>query len=70
MPKEKQTLQEALEKLEIIVNDLGKKDVDVEAGLEHFREGVSLIKFCRQQLKSAENEFIKLKEELEVEKEN
>ena len=63
----KENLQSALQQLEKIVEDLSKKDVDVEAGLEKFREGVALIKLCRGQLQKAENEFKKLKSELEVE---
>jgi exodeoxyribonuclease VII small subunit len=67
MTNEKNNLQNALKQLEAIVNDLSNKDVDVESGLEKFKVGVSLIKFCRGQLKQAENEFQKLKAELEVE---
>lgn len=67
MPKEEKNLQSSLQQLEKIVGDLSGKDVDVEAGLEKFKEGVVLIKFCRGQLQRAENEFEKLKSELEIE---
>lgn len=67
MVKEEKNLQSALKQLEKIVEDLSGKDVDVEAGLEKFKEGVSLIKFCRGQLQNAENEFEKLKGELDIE---
>ncbi len=63
--KEKEKLKTALQKLEKIVEDLNRKDIDVEQGLEKFREGVELIKFCRSQLQKAENEFIQLKKDLE-----
>ncbi|MCM8764965.1 MAG: exodeoxyribonuclease VII small subunit [Candidatus Omnitrophica bacterium] len=63
--KEKEKLKTALQKLEKIVEDLNKKDIDIEQGLEKFREGVDLIKFCRSQLQKAENEFVQLKQELE-----
>jgi len=66
MPKEKENLQSALQRLEKIVEDLSKKDVDVEAGLEKFREGVALIKICREQLRKAENEFQRIKKELDI----
>ena len=59
-------LQTALRELEMITDHLSKKDVDVEAGLKKFKEGVDLIKFCRSQLQKAENEFKKLKVELET----
>ncbi|MCX7705263.1 MAG: exodeoxyribonuclease VII small subunit [bacterium] len=63
--KEKERLKTALQRLEKIVEELNRKDIDVEQGLEKFREGVELIKFCRSQLQKAENEFIQLKNELE-----
>lgn len=63
--KEKEKLKTALQRLEKIVEELNRKDIDVEQGLEKFREGVELIKFCRTQLQKAENEFIQLKNELE-----
>lgn len=70
MSEEKENLQSALQQLEKIVEDLSKKDVDVEAGLEKFKEGVDLIKICRGQLQKAENEFNKLKNELDIEEED
>lgn len=63
--KGKDDLKNALRELEKIVEDLGKKDVDVEEGLTKFKEGVELIQFCRSQLKKSENEFKKLKSELD-----
>jgi exodeoxyribonuclease VII small subunit len=67
MATEKVNLQKALKQLETIVDDLSNKEVDVEAGLEKFKTGVELIKFCRSQLKEAENQFQKLKTELDME---
>lgn len=67
MPKEKENLQSALQQLEKIVEDLSKKDVDIDAGLEKFKQGVALIRACRGQLQKAENEFKKLKSELDIE---
>ena len=63
----KEALQEALKKLEQIVSELSAKDVHVDEGLEKFREGAELIKFCRAELKKSENEFSKLKSELNAE---
>jgi len=67
MGKDKKDLKSSLEQLEKIVAELSGNDVDVDKGLGKFKEGVVLIKFCRSQLKQAENEFVKLKEELGVE---
>jgi len=69
MVQQKQNLQEALKKLEQLVKELEQKDVDVEAGLAKFKEGVGLVKLCQSQLRQAENEFKKLKAELEGEDE-
>ncbi len=67
MANEKNKLESSLKQLEAIVEDLSNNEVDVQSGLEKFKTGVDLIKFCRSQLKEAENEFIKLKVELEEE---
>jgi exodeoxyribonuclease VII small subunit len=66
----KENLQNALHQLEKIVEDLNKKDIDIETGLKKFKDGVELIKLCRNQLQKAENEFKKLKNELDFEIEN
>jgi exodeoxyribonuclease VII small subunit len=65
MVQQKRNVQEALQKLEQLVQELEQKDVDVEAGLQKFREGVDLVKFCQKELGQAENEFKKIKQELE-----
>ena len=70
MTKEKEKISTALQRLEKIVEDLGKDDVDVETGLEKFSEGVALIKFLRDRLKKAENEFVKLKGELDLDEQS
>lgn len=70
MAKEKENLEGALRRLEAIAEELNRRDVDVEAGLAKFKEGVELIKFCRSQLQKAENEFNKLRKELETEEES
>ncbi|MBI2644207.1 MAG: exodeoxyribonuclease VII small subunit [Candidatus Wildermuthbacteria bacterium] len=66
MTKEKETIQAAKKRLEQIIEELSRKDVDVELGLEKFKEGVELITFIRAQLQKTENEFKKLKAELEI----
>lgn len=64
---DKKNFQSALKQLEEIVKDLSEKDIDVETGLEKFKKGVVLVKFCREQLQKTENEFEKLKNELDIE---
>ena len=67
MVEKSKNLKMAIDRLEEITADLGKGNIDIETGLEKFREGVTLVKFCRSELKKAENEFEKLKAELEKE---
>lgn len=66
--KEKESLKEILAKLDIIVGDLNAKDIDVEKGMEKFKEGIALVKIARERLQKTENEFISLKKELEEER--
>lgn len=63
--KEKESLKEILAKLDVLVNDLNAKDIDVEKGLEKFKEGIALVKIARERLQKTENEFITLQKELE-----
>lgn len=65
MPEKKKDLQQALKRLEQITEELSSKDVDLEVGMKRFKEGAELIKYARGQLKKTENEFKKVKAELE-----
>ena len=70
MTLEKQTIEQSLKRLEKIVEELNARDVDVEDGLKKFKEGVELVKLCRDRLGEAENEFKKLQSELEMNADN
>ena len=65
MSNENKKLNQALKDLEEIVKDLQNTDIDVDAGLKKFKKGVKLVKYCKKELKEAENEFHKLKDSLE-----
>lgn len=66
----KNTLKDSLKKLKEIVEWFDtREEVDVEMGLEKVKEGAALIKESKKQLKGLENEFEKVKEELEEEEE-
>jgi len=65
MAKQEQKLQDALQQLDKILQELGQKDVEIGVGMEKYREGMRLLKVCKEQLQEAENEFRKLKTELE-----
>ena len=65
---EKNKLKESLKKIEEIINWFDNQEkIDVEAGLEKAKEGVNLIKSSKKRLKELENEFEKIKTELEDE---
>ena len=60
MASEKQSVEQSLKRLEKIIEELNARDVDVEEGVKKFKEGVELVKLCRERLGEAENEFKKL----------
>lgn len=48
------SLEEALERLEEIVNQMDSESIDLDDSIELFREGMELTKFCRKQISGAE----------------
>lgn len=66
----KNTLRDSLKKLKDIVSWFDQQEeIDVEMGLEKIKEGASLIKESKKQLKELENEFEKVKANLDEENE-
>lgn len=66
MSEKKQSLSESIRKLEDIVAWFeGQEEIDVEKGLEKFKEGASLVKASRTRLKEIENEFREVGKTLE-----
>lgn len=66
MSEKKQSLSESIRKLEDIVAWFeGQEEIDVEKGLEKFKEGASLVKASRTRLKEIENEFREVEKTLE-----
>ncbi len=64
--EEKPKLKDSLKKLQEIVDWFdAQEEADVETGLEKVKEGAVLIKESRKQLKRLENEFEKVKQDLE-----
>jgi len=54
------TFEQAIERLEQIVDGLEKGDLSLEESLNFFEEGTKLIKECAQKLESAEAKIQKL----------
>jgi len=52
--KSSPSFEEALQKLESLVEKMESGDTSLERSLEWFEEGMHLIKACREQLENAE----------------
>jgi exodeoxyribonuclease VII small subunit len=59
MPKNKQSFEQSLEKLEDIIAKLESEDLALDEALDYFEKGITLMRSCEQHLKNAEG---KLKE--------
>ena len=59
--KEKnQTFEDALSRLETLVEEMESGEGTLEQSLDWFEEGMRLIKYCRQELESAEQKVKEL----------
>ncbi|WP_297236680.1 exodeoxyribonuclease VII small subunit [uncultured Faecalicoccus sp.] len=66
MAQKKLKFQEAMKRLDEIVNLLNSNDLDLEEAMDLFEEGLKLSKQCSKQLKDFENrmdQLINLQEE-------
>jgi len=63
---EETNLSRLLERLEKIVFWFeSQNEIDVEKGLEKAKEGIKLIRACKERLRKVENEFEEIKREAE-----
>jgi len=60
MGKAKLTFEQALEKLETIVEEIEQSKVSLEESISKYGEGMKLIKHCRQVLDAAEKKIQQL----------
>ncbi|MCM1114432.1 MAG: exodeoxyribonuclease VII small subunit [Clostridium sp.] len=60
---DKLTYEEAISRLEEIVNMLEKNDVSLDDSMKLFEEGTKLTSFCSQKLKEAEQKITELTKE-------
>ena len=56
----KLSFEEALEKVEAIVNQLQSGDIKLEESMDAFQDGMILSKYCSQTLENAEETITKL----------
>ena len=54
---DKMTFESAIQRLEFIVKTLESGNFELDASLELFEEGVSLVKFCNKKLDNAEKKI-------------
>lgn len=54
MPSKKLNIDNALAKLDNLVNTMEQGELSLDESLKHFEQGVKLIKDCQQSLKQAE----------------
>jgi exodeoxyribonuclease VII small subunit len=60
MDLEKLKFEDAMEKLEMIVQELEDGGLSLDKSLEMFSDGVKLIKFCNNELNKAEKKIEKV----------
>lgn len=53
----KLTFEEALAKLEAVVEALEGGELKLEEALDYYQEGIRLVRFCREQLNRFENKL-------------
>jgi len=61
------TFEDAVEKLESIVDEMESDDLPLEELLVRYEEGANMVKFCGEKLKAAELKVEQLEESLEGE---
>ena len=61
------TFEDAVEKLESIVDEMEADDLPLEELLVRYEEGANMVKFCGEKLKAAELKVEQLEESLEGE---
>ncbi len=61
------TFEDAVEKLESIVEEMESDDLPLEKLLVRYEEGANMVKFCDEKLKAAELKVEQLEESLEGE---
>lgn len=65
MAKKKLTFEEALERIESIVEVLENEEVPLEKSISLYKEGITLAGMCREKLDKAEGEILSLQKTAE-----
>lgn len=67
--KERPSFEEALEKLETIVEKLNDKDITLEKSVELYEEGLRLSKICSETLENAALKIEQIEQPMHTENE-
>jgi len=59
------TFEQAMEKLEALVEKLEKGDVPLEEAINYYQEGMKLSKFCNDKLSNVQEKMVKIMNEQE-----
>ena len=51
------TFEEAIRRLETVAAELEKENIELDASLKLYEEGVSLVRFCNEQLQNAQRQI-------------
>lgn len=60
------TLEEAFEKLEVIIEKMNDREVSLNDSFSLYTEGTKLLKYCNEQLDAVEKKMLVLDEEGEL----
>ncbi len=60
MTDKEMTFEEAMEKLEFIVEKLEQGDIPLEEAISIYKEGMELSKFCQEKLKNIEEQLTQI----------
>ena len=61
-------LEEALDRIDALLNQMGDKDVSLEETFRLYQEGMRLLKNCSEQIDRVEKQMIQIDEEGQIHK--
>jgi exodeoxyribonuclease VII small subunit len=62
----KQSYQQLRDKLDTVLSELQREDLDIDKALEYYRRGLELVKQLEEYLNNAENKVQDIKTKLEA----
>jgi len=65
MPKKKQTFEEAMNRLEEVVAEMEDSKTSLDRSMSLYKEGISLVMRCAEDLNGAEKEITELRQNAE-----